>query len=1031
MTRHLLVVLALVAGAAGGLRPTVEAQSRPTVTVRAARVLDGKGGMLRNATVEIADDKIVRVDQRTGPVTYDLGAATLLPGMIDVHVHIGYHFGKDGRAQNRGETPAEMALYAAENAWLTLASGFTTVQSAGAPGDKDLRDAVNRGVLPGPRILSSLGSMNERTGEPEALRAYVQKQKAEGADFIKIFASKSIREGGAQTMTDAQLQAACAEAKAQGLRTLVHAQSDGAAMAAAKAGCSQVEHGSGISDETLSFMAAQGTYFDPNIGLVLQNYVENKARYLGIGNYNEEGFAFMEKAVPTNYAMFKRALAAKVKMPLGTDAVAGAHGQNAREIITRVKDGGQAPMDAILSATSLAAESIGLAQQIGALMPGLQADLVAVDGDPLADITVLRKVAFVMKGGQVYRHEPQPAMQEWPIYGGDDGGTKFSPLADIDRGNVAGLAPAWEWHPEEVPLEAFGTRPGNFQNTPLMIENVLYVSTPYNRVVALDADTGKEKWRFDPKAYEDGQPPNGTGFVHRGLSAWRDRGKLRIFLNSRYRLFCLDADTGRPVESFGTKGSIDLSRGLLWPIERKHYTQTSPPVVYRDLVILGNGVGDRLVYKNDPPGDIRAFDARTGKVVWTFHTIPQRGEPGHDTWQEGATATTGHTNAWAPMTLDAARGLLYVPVGTPSNDFYGGTRLGAGLYGESLVCLDAATGKRKWHFQLAHHGIWDYDPPSPPNLVTITVNGTRIDAVVQLTKQGYAFVFDRVTGTPVWPIEERAVPPSDVKGEQAWPTQPVPTLPPPFTEQGVTLDDAFDLTPALKAAAQAALGTLRIGPLYTPPSTVGTVMRPGTIGGSNWGGAAFDAQSGLLVLKTTNQPNVVRVAPADRSPANPRASEVDAQFVGDLSVPSTFVPPGTDASGRPFPPLPLLKPPYGHVVAIDLNRGAIAWRVPFGDNPQLREHPALAGVTLPERLGVPGAAGVLATAGGLVFVGGNDLAFHALDLATGRELWTMTMPRRLTGTPMTYRSRAGRQFVVVASSSGADAALVAFALPTR
>ena len=472
----------------------------------------------------------------------------------------------------------------------------------------------------------------------------------------------------------------------------------------------------------------------------------------------------------------------------------------------------------------------------------------------------------------------QPAIQEWPIYGGDAGGTKFSPLTDIDRANVAGLAPAWEWRPEEVALETFGTRPGNFQNTPLMIENVLYVSTPYNRVVALEADTGKEKWRFDPKAYEDGQPPNGTGFVHRGVSAWRDRGKLRIFLNSRYRLFCLDADTGTLVESFGTKGSIDLSRGLLWPIERKHYTQTSPPVVYRDLVILGNGVGDRLVYKNDPPGDIRAFDARTGKLVWNFHTIPQRGEPGHETWQEGATATTGHTNAWAPMTLDAARGLLYVPVGTPSNDFYGGTRLGAGLYGESLVCLDAATGKRKWHFQLAHHGIWDYDPPSPPNLATITVNGKRIDAVVQLTKQGYAFVFDRVTGTPVWPIEERPVPPSDVKGEQAWPTQPVPTLPPPFTEQGVTLDDAFDLTPSLKAAAQAQLAKLRIGPLYTPPSTVGTVMRPGTIGGSNWGGAAFDAQSGLLVLKTTNQPNVVRVAPADRSPANPRASEVDAQL---------------------------------------------------------------------------------------------------------------------------------------------------------
>lgn len=625
----------------------------------------------------------------------------------------------------------------------------------------------------------------------------------------------------------------------------------------------------------------------------------------------------------------------------------------------------------------------------------------------------------------------QPAMQEWPAYGGDPGGTKFSPLADINRGNVASLVTAWEWRPEDAPLEQFGTRPGNFQNTPLMIDNVLYVSTPYNRVVALDAESGREKWSFDPRAYADGQPPNGTGFVHRGLAAWRDNGKLRIFLNSRYRLICLDAETGTPVTTFGDKGVVDLSQGLIWPIERTHYTNTSPPVVYKDLVILGNGVGDRLVYKNDPPGDIRAFHARTGKQAWSFHTIPQRGEPGHETWQEGSTRVTGHTNAWAPMTLDVARGLLYAPVGTPSNDFYGGTRKGAGLYGESIVCLDAATGRRKWHFQIAHHGIWDYDPASPPNLVTITVNGRRIDAVVQLTKQGFAFVFDRVTGTPVWPIEERTVAASDVPGEEAWPTQPFPTAPPPFSEQGMTLDDAFDLTPGLKRQAQAALRKFRLGPLYTPPSMAGTVMRPGTIGGANWGGATFDAASGLLVVKTTNGASIARIVRPDRSPANPRASEVDAELTGDLSAATSFVPEGTDADGRPFPPLPLLKPPYGHVVAIDLNRGAIAWRVPFGDNPQLRGHPALKDVALPEQLGSAGAAGVLGTAGGLVFVGGNDIAFHALDLSSGRELWRMPLPRRVTGTPMTYRSRTGAQFVLVSTSTGADASLMAFALPGR
>lgn len=379
-----------------------EAQA-PAVTIRAARVLDGRGGMLANATVEVKDGVIVTVDRRPGPVTHDLGNRTLMPGLIDVHVHIGNHFGKDGRAQNQGESPADMALFAAENAWVTLMAGFTTVQSVGAAADKGLRDAIARGVLPGPRILTSLGSMNERTGAPAELRDYVRRQHAAGADVIKIFASRSIRDGGAQTMTDQQLQAACDEAKTLGLRTLVHAQSDGAAMAAARAGCTQVEHGSGISTKTLEFMAARGVFLDPNIGLVLQNYVENKPAFLGIGNYTAEGFAFMEKQIPENYPMFKRALAAKVKMPMGTDAVAGAHGQNARELITRVHDGGQPAMHAIISATSLAAESLALEKQLGALAPGLQADIIAVDGDPLEDIASMRRVTFVMRGGRIYK----------------------------------------------------------------------------------------------------------------------------------------------------------------------------------------------------------------------------------------------------------------------------------------------------------------------------------------------------------------------------------------------------------------------------------------------------------------------------------------------------------------------------------------------------------------------------------------------------------------------------------------------------
>jgi len=615
----------------------------------------------------------------------------------------------------------------------------------------------------------------------------------------------------------------------------------------------------------------------------------------------------------------------------------------------------------------------------------------------------------------------QNKLQEWPFYGGDQAGTKFSPLADINASTVARLAVAWEWTNGEKALDEYGTRPGNFQTTPLMIDNLLYLSTPYNRVVALNAETGAELWTFDPKAYADGQPPNGTGFVHRGVAAWRDSANgnaLRIFINSRYRLFAIDGKTGRPVDTFGIHGSIDLSDGLVWAINKKHYTNTSPPVIYKDLVILGNGVGDRLVYRNDPPGDIRAFDARTGRQAWSFHTIPQPGEVGNDTWGADSWSYTGHTNAWPPMTLDAERGLLYVPLGTPSNDFYGGRRPGANLFAESLVCLDANSGARKWHYQIIHHGLWDYDNPSPPNLVTITVDGRRIDAVVQLTKQGFAFVFDRVTGKPVWPIEERPVPASDVEGEHAWPTQPFPTRPPAFTEQGVTLDDAFDLTPELKAAAQAELKKYRIGPLFTPPSLQGTVQRPGLIGGANWGGAAFDTRAGVLYFKTTNQANVGRVGKPDRTSANPRASEVDAEFtrVGDTNA--EFM------NG-----LPLLKPPFGHLVALDLNRGTIKWRVPFGDTPSLRRHPALAGVTLPAVLGAAGAPGVLATAGGLVFAGGGDVAFHAVDAASGAELWKTALPRRANATPMTYRSASGQQFVVIATGGGEDAALVAFAVP--
>jgi len=607
-----------------------------------------------------------------------------------------------------------------------------------------------------------------------------------------------------------------------------------------------------------------------------------------------------------------------------------------------------------------------------------------------------------------------------PYWGGDQATTHYSTLTEINTSNVARLHQAWIWKTGENPLDQYGTRPGMFENTPVVSDGVMYVTSPYHRVVALNPETGAELWAYDPKSYADGQPPNGTGYVHRGIALWRDSrsgNKLRVFLNTRYRLISIDGSTGRPVSSFGDNGVVDLSQGLVWQINKMHYTETSPPVVYKDLVIVGNGVGDRLMYKNDPPGDVRAFDARTGKRVWSFHTIPQPGEFGADTWGNGSNKFTGHTNVWAPMSLDEKRGLVYLPVSTPSNDFYGGNRLGNNLFGEALVCLDANTGVRKWHFQIVHHGLWDYDLASPPALVTITVDGRKIDAVVQLTKEGFAFVFDRVTGKPVWPVEERPVPESDVPGEQASPTQPFPTKPPAYSPQGVTLDDAFDLTPELKAEAQEEMKKYRLGPLFTPPSFKGTLGRPGIIGGANWGGGAFDPETGMLYIKSTNNAAIWRIVRPDHSEKNPRASEVDADLAGDLAAQATF-------HGR----LPLTKPPYGHVTAIDLNHGTIAWQEPFGDWPELRNNPALKDVKLPPVLGIAGPQGGVVTKGGLFFVGGEDMSLHAIDKTNGKDLWQGAVPARTYGVPMTYRTRSGKQLVVVATGQGANAALVAFSL---
>jgi len=387
---------------------SVDAYAQTRITIRAASAFDGKGRTIPNVTIVVADGKIADVRSgEAGSATYDLRGQTILPGLIDTHVHLDTHFGKDGRASNKGETPAQSILFEAENAWVTLMAGFTTVQSIGSPSDVEVRAAIARGVLPGPRLLTSIRPINENTGTPAEIREFVRRLKADGADLVKLFASKSSREGGGQTMTDEQVAAACGEAKAVGLRSWVHAHSPSSIRAAVNGGCTVVTHGSQATTGELQMMAARGVYFEPNIGLVSQNYLENRSRYYGIGNFDDQGFAFTEKGIPMKLAMFKNALKVNgLKLLMGTDAGAGAHGRSAEEIIYRVQMAGQRPADALAGATSLNAQSIELADRIGTLAAGMDADLIAVDGDPIKDITALRRVAFVMRAGTVYKNVP-------------------------------------------------------------------------------------------------------------------------------------------------------------------------------------------------------------------------------------------------------------------------------------------------------------------------------------------------------------------------------------------------------------------------------------------------------------------------------------------------------------------------------------------------------------------------------------------------------------------------------------------------
>jgi quinoprotein glucose dehydrogenase len=675
-------------------------------------------------------------------------------------------------------------------------------------------------------------------------------------------------------------------------------------------------------------------------------------------------------------------------------------------------------------------------------------------------------------GGVPAHAQHGAANGEWRYYGGDAGTTKYSPLDQINASNVKDLKIVWEWKAQN-----FGKRPDfNWEVTPLMAGGVLYFTAGTRRdAIAVDAATGETIWMY--RLEEGPRGTNAARVVNRGLAYWTDnKGDERILLISPgYQLIELNAKTGLPIASFGQDGRIDLTQGLDRPaVKPGQIGASSPAIVVRDTVIVGAALqaGTAPRSKENVPGYIRGFDVRTGKRLWTFHTIPHPGEFGNETWEQDSWKYTGNTGAWAPLSADEELGYVYIPVEMPTGDFYGGNRPGNSLFSDSLVCLDARTGKRIWHYQLVHHDIWDWDIAAPPILVDITVNGKRIKAVAQVTKQAFVFVFDRVTGQPVWPIIEKPVPQSDVPGEKTSPTQPFPTKPAAFDRQGSSMDDLIDFTPELHEEAVRIASQYKLGPLYTPPIVPDTngkaalFLLPAHVGGANWPGGAVDAETGVLYVASVTNSEFLAISRADpkrsdmgyvggrggRAAARPatagaspeRAAAGSAQG-GVPRAPGSFddseslaMRPAPRANAGPQG-LPLVKPPWGRITAIDLNSGEHLWMVANGQAPDyIRNHPALKGIDL-SNTGRPSRSLLMVTKTLLFGPEGNNLwaspagaggnVFRAYDKKTGKVVSELSLPAMATGVPMTYMAD-GRQFIVLAvGAAGVPAELVALALP--
>jgi quinoprotein glucose dehydrogenase len=643
---------------------------------------------------------------------------------------------------------------------------------------------------------------------------------------------------------------------------------------------------------------------------------------------------------------------------------------------------------------------------------------------PLLAVTVC--TALLLPGAIAGTQTGAPANGDWPVYGGDNGFTKYSPLDQINAGNVQNLQIAWrrsgvaEELRTKYPELRYG---GAFRPTPIKIGGRLYASNAVGFVEAFDPGTGKTIWVQEM----DGGEPIGGGST-RSVAYWRSGDDERILAVRGEHLRAIDAKTGRIIRSFGTNGRVDLKPGL-GPLATSFSWSSGPTVVCNNNVIVGASMTDSPDNKEQPPGNVQAFDARTGQSVWTFKVIPRPGEVGNETWERDSWSYSGQGNVWSMISADQELGLAYLPTGVTTNDMYGGHRPGDNLFGNTLVAVRCSTGQRAWHFQMVHHDLWDYDNNVAPILIDVTVDGKPIKAVVQLTKQAMAYVFDRATGRPVWPIVERPVPQSTTPGEKTSPTQPFPTKPAPFDRQGISIDDLIDFTPDLRTEAVGIANQYVLGPIFTPPSVrgsapndkKGTLQVPGSIGGAEWGGAAFDRETGILYV-----PSIVGGFAADLDPGDPRKTNL-RYIRGGRAL--TVGPQG----------LPITKPPYGRITAIDMNSGDHLWWVTNGDGP--RDHPAIKHLNLP-RLGQPSRDMPLVTKTLLVVGQGDQLmvrtppmgtAFatmiRAHEKSSGKLVWEMPLPAGATGAMITYMHN-GKQYIVVPISSRTHAGeWVALALP--